>query len=67
MIQGEQFLRLPQVIQKVGMSRATIYKQMKKGFPRPVKIAGGYSSAWLLTEIEQYMQDIVVQQRTAQQ
>jgi prophage regulatory protein len=67
MIQGEQFLRLPQVIEKTGMARATIYKQMKKGFPKPVKIAGGYSSAWLLTEIEQYMRNIVAQQRTAQQ
>jgi prophage regulatory protein len=63
MIQGEMFLRLPQVIQKVGMSRATIYKQMKKGFPKPVKIAGGYSSAWLASEIEAYMQAIVSEQR----
>ncbi len=66
MIQGEQFLRLPQVIEKTGMSRATIYKLVKKGFPKPVKIAGGYASAWLASEVEAYMQAIVSQQRAVQ-
>jgi predicted DNA-binding transcriptional regulator AlpA len=43
-VPDEQFklLRLPAVVDRVGLSRATIYREIKKGnFPRPLVIGGG--------------------------
>jgi prophage regulatory protein len=46
-----RFLRLPAVIEMVGMKRATIYKRMKAGtFPEPVQL-GPRSVAWDETAI----------------
>lgn len=42
----KKFLRLPAVIEMVGMKRATIYKHIKAGtFPAPVQL-GSRSVAW---------------------
>lgn len=42
----KKFLRLPAVIEMVGMKRATIYKRIKAGtFPEPVQI-GPRAVAW---------------------
>lgn len=43
---SKKFLRLPAVMEKVGLKRATIYKRMKAGtFPVPVQI-GPRAVAW---------------------
>jgi prophage regulatory protein len=42
-----KFLRLPQVKERTGLSRSTIYLMMKNGqFPKPIKIVGK-SVAWV--------------------
>lgn len=49
---AEQFLRLPQVQQRIPLSRATIYARVKAGtFPAPVPI-GPHAVAWLSSEID---------------
>ena len=51
-----RFLRLKEVVTICGKSRSSIYEAMQKGeFPKPVKL-GGRSSAWVKSEIEQWVQ-----------
>lgn len=48
-------LRLPQVCQKTGLSRATIYAQMKKGlFPAQISL-GERSKGWLESSVESWI------------
>lgn len=48
----ERFLRLSEVVQKVGLRKTWIYENVKKGrFPRPRKYPGSNRSYWLLSEI----------------
>ena len=42
----KQFLRLPAVLDRVGLKRATVYKRMKAGtFPEPIQL-GPRAVAW---------------------
>jgi prophage regulatory protein len=42
----KNFLRLPAVLERVGLKRATVYKRMKAGtFPEPVQL-GPRAVAW---------------------
>lgn len=46
MNEPKQFLRLPAVLDRVGLKRATIYKRIKAGtFPEPVQL-GPRAVAW---------------------
>lgn len=50
-------IRLPEVIEKTGLSRSTIYFQISKGqFPKGIPI-GEHARGWLSHEIEQWIQD----------
>lgn len=50
-----RLLRLPEVMLRVGLSKAVIYKrQSEGGFPSSVSI-GVRSSAWLEEEVEQWI------------
>lgn len=50
----KRFLRLPTVMDMVGRSRTTIYRDVQAGlFPAPVRI-GARSIAWDSTEIERW-------------
>ena len=50
-----KFLRLPSVIEKVGLSRSQIYKLIQRGdFPEPVKI-GSKVSVWIEGKLEVWM------------
>lgn len=50
----KRFLRLPTVMDMVGRSRTTIYRDVQAGlFPAPVRI-GARSIAWDSTEIEKW-------------
>lgn len=52
MKQSRKFLRLPSVIDKVGLSRSQIYKLIQQGaFPEPVKI-GPKISVWIEEKLE---------------
>lgn len=50
-----RMLRLPAVITRTGISRATIYRLIAEGkFPKQAKIGG--SAVWAETEIQRYLQ-----------
>lgn len=49
----QRFVRLPEVLEAVGVSERTLYDLMRRGdFPRPAKI--GKMSVWVDREIEQW-------------
>lgn len=51
-----RFLRIKDVLDRVPVSRPTIYRLIKKReFPEPLSI--GSSSLWVEAEIEQWMND----------
>lgn len=54
MSSDNRFLRLPDVIQRTGLSKSTIYKMIKEGqFPESVPIYG-QSVAWLSSEVSEW-------------
>jgi prophage regulatory protein len=54
-----KFMKLPDVIEKTGLSRSTIYLLMKKGdFPAQIKL-GCKSVVWLEDDISQWQTQIV--------
>lgn len=62
----QQLLRLPDVIQRTSLRRSTIYDLMDKGlFPRPVKISGARSNAWIAAEIDEYVEDRITERGLA--
>jgi prophage regulatory protein len=51
-----RFLRIKEVLAICGKSRSSIYDAIKKGeFPKPVKL-GANSSAWINSEIEEWVE-----------
>ena len=53
-LREDRFLRLCDVLVKVGLSRSVLYRLMSKGqFPRVIKVAG--SSVWSKNEIDAWM------------
>lgn len=51
-------LRLPQIVEKTGWKRSTIYKKIKDGeFPEPKK--DGRTSYWLSSEIDDWINNRV--------
>jgi predicted DNA-binding transcriptional regulator AlpA len=49
-----QFLRLPQVEDRTGLKKSTIYKRIAEGqFPPPIKLSPR-ASAWPSDEIEEW-------------
>lgn len=54
-----RFIRLKEVMSMSGKSRSGVYDAIKKGqFPKPVKL-NCRSSAWLLSEVEQWAQECI--------
>ena len=55
--QLELFIRLPEVRQRVGMSKSQIYKLIAQDqFPKPVKVRRRIS-CWVVAEVEQWVQE----------
>jgi prophage regulatory protein len=51
-----RFLRLPDVVQMIGLSRSKIYQMIQNDeFPKPHKI-GCKVSVWLLDEVQSWME-----------
>ena len=60
-----RMLRLPDVIQKTGLSRSQIYRLVGTGtFPRQIQL-GERVSAWIEVEIEQWLQERIDHSRTS--
>lgn len=56
-------LRLPEVKNRTGLSRSTIYLRVAKGnFPKPVSL-GGRAVGWVEAEVTQWLQDQVLLSR----
>ena len=52
---AERFMRLPEVLSLVGLSRSSLYESIKRGdFPASVSL-GGKSVAWLSSEVGTWM------------
>ena len=52
-----QIIKLPDVINLSSLSSASIYRLIKKGeFPKQIKLSER-SSGWLLSEVEQWLDD----------
>lgn len=57
---GPRFLRLKQVMHRVGLSRATIYLWMRQGrFPKPVDLGAGGAVAWPEADIDKWIADTI--------
>ena len=53
-MEASQFLRLPAVLKITGLSRTSIWRQIKAGtFPKPVKL-GPRAVGWPASDIEEW-------------
>jgi len=50
---GDRYLPIREVAEKLHVSRASIYLWLKKGFPQPLKF--GRSSRWSALELEEWL------------
>lgn len=58
-----RFIRLEEVINKVGLSRSSIYRRIEnEGFPKPV-LLGGRASGWLESEVDDWLMQCVRKSR----
>ena len=56
------FLRISEVIHRVGVSRPTIYRWMREGtFPKQIAI-GANSVVWLESDVTKWMEDQIAEQ-----
>ena len=59
----DRFLRMPEVRETTGLSRPQIYRLISRGeFPKQVKL-GEKASAWLQSEIKDWMNSKIVASR----
>jgi len=62
---GARFMRAPEVIDRCGIKRSTLWEAVKRGtFPAPVRI-GPNATAWISTEVESWMRDRIRESREA--
>jgi|SRR5476649_2412684 len=58
------FIRLKEVLAICGKSRSSVYEAIQKGaFPAPVKLCGR-SSAWVKSEVTQWMEACIRESRS---
>jgi prophage regulatory protein len=62
---GPRFLRLPEVINRTGLGRASIYARMAEQPPRfPSSVPlGGHAVGWVESEISQWVEDRIREAR----
>ncbi len=64
---AKNILRLPNVIQRVGLSRSNIYLKISKGlFPQPIPL-GDRAVGWVESEIEAWIERQIKQSRDAKE
>lgn len=60
-----RFIRLKEVVRRVGISKSNIYRLIPDGkFPRPIQL-GPNSVAWLESEVSAWVNDKIEQARAA--
>ena len=58
-----RFLRLPEVQDRTGLSRSTIYVRLGQGrFPRPVSL-GERAVGWIEAEVEEWIRERIEESR----
>ena len=58
-----RFLRLPEVLERTGLSRSTIYVRLAEGrFPRPVAL-GGRAVGWIEAEVDEWVRERIAESR----
>ncbi len=58
-----RFLRLPEVMERTGLSRSTIYVRVAAGrFPRPVAL-GGRAVGWIEAEVDEWVAERIAESR----
>ncbi len=58
-----RFLRLPEVQDRTGLSRSTIYARLDQGrFPRPVSL-GSRAVGWIESEVEEWIRERIEESR----
>jgi prophage regulatory protein len=61
-----RFLRKKSVMLMTGMSASGIYDLMNRGlFPKSIKLPGGKSVAWLLSDIEEWQRQVIATAKSA--
>lgn len=62
---SDRFLKIADVIGKVGFSQSSIYAMMADGkFPQPIRVLGK-SNRWLESDINQWMAEQIQAHRAA--
>lgn len=63
-LKPQRLLKLPEVMARVGLAKATIYTRIQNGgFPKPVSL--GSSSRWVESEIDVWIADLVIERDRA--
>ncbi len=61
-----RFIRRKEVCHLTGMSASGIYDLMSRGlFPKSIKLPGGKSVAWLLSDIEEWQRQVIATAKSA--
>lgn len=61
---NRRLIRLPEVIEQVGLSERTLYRYVAAGtFPKPVKV--GALSMWVSVEVETWVEEHIAQRDAA--
>jgi prophage regulatory protein len=61
-----RFLRKKSVMLMTGISASGIYDLMNRGlFPKSIKLPGGKSVAWLLSDIEEWQRQVIATAKSA--
>ena len=61
-----RFLRKKSVMLMTGMSASGIYDLMSRGlFPKSIKLPGGKSVAWLLSDVEEWQRQVIATANSA--
>jgi len=62
---SKKFIRLPEVKNKTGLSRSSIYLRMSNGeFPQSISL-GGRAIGWLETDIDQWLDECITASKVA--
>lgn len=57
-MEDNRLLRLPEVLQKTGLKKSSIYASAKAGtFPKPVKV-GARAIAWYAHEVDEWINEL---------
>ena len=59
-----RFLRLPEVLERTGLSRSTIYVRLEQGrFPRPASL-GARAVGWIEAEVDEWIRERIAASRS---